>query len=177
VTARFQDGKYLAIVGSILTALVVVPYVGLLLSAVGLFLLLKAMKTFSCYYQDNGIYQNSVTSAKYYAVTLTALGVVFVIITITSPLAAVNREVSLVCTTMGIAAFMFSIFAAYHIRKTFNLFAQKTGAKTFMVAGNLLLAGSVAVVLQVGFLVVLIAWALAVACFINILPRNNMLPS
>jgi uncharacterized membrane protein len=72
---------------------------------------------------------------------------------------------------------MFSIFAAYHIRKTFNLFAQKTGAKTFMVAGNVLLAGSVAVVLQVGFLVVLIAWVLAVACFINILPRNNMLPS
>ncbi|XHH07590.1 MAG: DUF996 domain-containing protein [Candidatus Bathyarchaeia archaeon] len=172
--SSFQYGKRLAIVGSILTAMVMLPYVGLLLSAVGVFLLLKAMKTFSIYYQDNSIYQNFLTSAKYYAVVLTSLGVVLIIITTTSPLVVANRELSTICTAMSIAAFMLSILAAYNMRKTLNLFSQKTSAKTFAVAGNLLLAGSLAAVLPAGFLVVFVAWALAVACFINILPRNNV---
>ena len=72
---NFQYSKTLAMEGSILTILGVVPYVGWVLGIIGIILLLRAMKEFANYYQDNEIYQNSLTGVKYYIVALIALAV------------------------------------------------------------------------------------------------------
>ena len=72
---NFQYSKTLAMEGSILTLLGLIPYVGWVLGIIGVVLLLRAMKEFANYYQDNTIYQNSLTGVKYYIVALIALAV------------------------------------------------------------------------------------------------------
>ena len=72
---NFQYSKTLAMEGSILTILGLVPYVGWVLGIIGVILLLRGMKEFANYYQDNEIYQNALTGVKYYIVALIALAI------------------------------------------------------------------------------------------------------
>ena len=72
---NFQYSKTLAMEGSILTILGLVPSVGWVLGIIGIILLLRALKEFANYYQDNEIYQNALTGVKYYIVALIALAV------------------------------------------------------------------------------------------------------
>ena len=65
----------MAVEGSILLLLGLVPTVGWVLGIVGIVLLLKATKELSYYYQDESIYQNALTGLKYYIVALIAAAV------------------------------------------------------------------------------------------------------
>ncbi len=56
--SSFQYSKTLAMEGSIFLILGLVPYVGWVLGIIGVILLLRGIKEFANYYQENIIYQN-----------------------------------------------------------------------------------------------------------------------
>ena len=140
---NFQYSKTLAMEGSILTILGVIPYVGWVLGIIGVILLLRGMKEFANYYQDNEIYQNALTGVKYYIVALIAVAVAstgLVIGVVTAKALQFNQ----LCISIGvgswinqssfaflIVAFVFFVLAALHLRKTFNTLAQKSGEHSF----------------------------------------------
>src|SRR5208337_5525406 len=71
----FEYSKTLCGEGSILLILGIVPYVGWVLGIIGVILLLRGLKELANYYQDNEIYQNSLTGVKYYIIALVAAAV------------------------------------------------------------------------------------------------------
>ncbi len=173
----FEYSKTLAMEGSILLILGLVPYVGWVLGIIGIVLLLRGMKEFANYYQDNEIYQNSLTGVKYYIVALIALAVAgagFVIGFVFNGFAVngfpgafgVGNAIGVAIGIAGlIVAFVFYVLAATHLRKTFNTLAQKTGEHSFETAGTLLWVGSILTIIAVGVLLIFIAWIFAVIGF------------
>jgi uncharacterized membrane protein len=171
---NFQYSKTLAMEGSILTILGLVPYVGWVLGIIGVILLLRGMKEFASYYQDNEIYQNSLTGVKYYIVALIALAIAgagfvvgFVINNFPTTLTfGIGNAIGL---TVGIAflivTFVFYVLAASHLRKTFSTLAQKTGEHSFETAGTLLWVGSILTIIGVGVLLIFAAWIFAIIGF------------
>jgi uncharacterized membrane protein len=174
---NFQYSKTLAMEGSILIILGLVPYVGWVLGILGVILLLRSMKEFANYYQDNTIYQNSLTGVKYYIVALIALavsGAGFVVGFVFNGFANNGSLASFgVGNAVGIAvgaaflivAFVFYVLAATHLRKTFASLAQKTGEHSFETAGTLLWVGSFLTIIGIGVLLIFIAWIFAVVGF------------
>jgi uncharacterized membrane protein len=173
----FEYSKTLAMEGSILLTLGLVPYVGWVLGIIGVILLLRGMKEFANYYQDNEIYQNALTGVKYYIVALIALaaaGAGFVVGFVFNGFAVngfpgtfgIGNAVGI---AVGIAAlvvaFVFYVLAATHLRRTFNTLAQKTGEHSFETAGTLLWIGSILTIIGVGVLLIFIAWIFAVVGF------------
>ena len=163
----FEYSKTLAMEGSILILLGLVPYVGWVLGIIGVILLLRAMREFANYYQDNQIYQNSLAGVKYYIVALIALavsgagfivGFVFSDFVNTLRLGTGNVIGLAVGITFLVVAFVFYVLAAVRLRKTFDTLAQKTGEHSFETAGMLLWAGSLLTIFIVGLLLIFIAW-------------------
>ena len=68
----FEHSKTLAGVGAILLLLGVVPYAGWVLALVGVVLLVVGMKELSRYYQDETVYQNTLSGVKFYVVAVVA---------------------------------------------------------------------------------------------------------
>jgi uncharacterized membrane protein len=172
---NFQYSKTLAVEGSILTILGLVPYVGWVLGIIGVILLLRAMKEFANYYQDNEIYQNALTGVKYYIVALIALAVAgagfivaFININFNDFPASfgIGHAIGL---AVGIAflvvAFVFYVLAATHLRKTFNTLEQKSGEHSFETAGTLLWLGAILTIIGFGVLLIFIAWIFAIVGF------------
>jgi uncharacterized membrane protein len=169
---NFQYSKTLAMEGSILTILGLIPYVGWVLGIIGVILLLRGMKEFANYYQDNEIYQNSLTGVKYYIVALIALAIAgggfavgFVINNFPATIGIGNIIGILVGITFLIVAFVFYVLAATHLRKTFNTLAQKSGEHSFETAGTLLWVGSILTIIGIGVLLIFIAWIFAIIGF------------
>ena len=178
MNVNLQYSKTLAGEGAILLLLSLVPYAGWILGIIGVILLLRAMKEFSNYYQDEEIYKNSLTGVKYYIVALVAAGVaiaslVIGIWTATGFKFTTGNFVPTVAFGAGlivflaglIIAFIFYILAASHLRQTFNTLAQKSGEASFTTAGNLLWWGSILSIILVGFVLILIAWIFATIGF------------
>jgi uncharacterized membrane protein len=168
----FEYSKTLAMEGSILLILGLVPYVGWVLGIIGVILLLRGMKEFANYYQDNEIYQNSLTGVKYYIVALIALaasGAGFVVGFVINGFPESFGVGNAIGIAVGIAflvvAFVFYVLAATHLRKTFSTLAQKTGEHSFETAGTLLWVGSILTIIGVGVLLIFIAWIFAVVGF------------
>ena len=135
---KFRIWKDFAGEGSILLILGVVPYVGWVLGIIGVILLLRGVKELANYYQDNEIYQNSLTGVKYYIVALIAAAVAVTAIVIgvgtatgfkfTSFTLTAGFGIGLIAFIGGlIIAFIFNVLAALHLRKTFDTLAQKSG--------------------------------------------------
>jgi uncharacterized membrane protein len=171
---NFQYSKTLAVEGSILTILGLVPYVGWVLGIIGIILLLRGMKEFANFYQDNEIYQNALTGVKYYIVALIALAVAgagfvvgFVINNFPTTLTfGIGNAIGIaVGVAFLIVAFVFYVLAATHLRKTFNTLAQKTGEHSFETAGTLLWVGAILTIIGVGVLLIFIAWIFAIIGF------------
>jgi uncharacterized membrane protein len=171
---NFQYSKTLAMEGSILTILGLVPYVGWVLGIIGVILLLRGMKEFANYYQDNEIYQNALTGVKYYIVALIALAVAgagfvvgFVINNFPTTLTfGIGNAIGIaVGVAFLIVAFVFYVLAATHLRKTFNTLALKTGEHSFETAGTLLWVGAILTIIGIGALLIFIAWIFAVIGF------------
>jgi uncharacterized membrane protein len=171
--------------GSILILLGLVPYVGWVLGIIGVVLLLRGMKEFANYYQDSGIYQNSLAGVKYYIVALIALAVSgagfivgFVFSNFADPLIlSTGNLIGLaVGITFLVVAFVFYVLAAVRLRKTFDTLAVKTGEHSFATAGTLLWVGSLLTILIVGLLLIFIAWIIPVVGFFAMKPPQQQQP-
>lgn len=184
MNVSFEYSKTLAMEGSILLLLGLIPYVGWVLGIIGVILLLRAMKEFSNYYQDEEIYKRSLTGVKYYVVALIAVGVsivVFVLgLAITTGFAFTDNFVptmgfgASLATFIGglVVAFVFYLLATSHLRKAFTNLAEKSGEASFATAGTLLWWGAIFTILFVGLLVILIGWIFAIVGFFTMKSRQ-----
>lgn len=174
--ASFEYSKTLAVEGSILLTLAIVPYVGWVLGIIGIILLLRGLKELSNYYQDSTIYQNSLTGVKFYIIALIAatVAITSIVVGAWSATAGFTPEfvftagfgVGLIIFFAGlVTAFVFFVLAATHLRKTLNTLAKKSGEGSFETAGTLLWWGSILTIIGVGLLLILIAWIFAVIGF------------
>ena len=175
MNVNFEYSKTLAIEGSILLLLSLIPYVGWVLGIVGVVLFLRSMKEFSNYYQDEKIYQDSLTGVKYYIVAIVAAAVAIAAITLgvwsatgfTSDFVlTAGFGIGLVAFIAGlVVAFVFYVLAASHLKRTFNTLAQKSGEASFSTAGTLLWVGSILTIIGVGLILIFIAWIFATIGF------------
>ena len=175
----FEYSKTLCGEGSILLILSLVPYVGWVLGIIGVILLLRGLKELANYYQDNEIYQNSLTGVKYYIIALVAAAVAIAAILIGVGSATGFKFSSNFTPTVGfgiglaafigglVIAFIFYVLAASHLRKTFNTLAEKSGEHSFATAATLLWWGSILTILLVGLVLIFIAWIFAVIGFFS----------
>lgn len=179
MNVNFEYSKTLAGEGSILLLLSLVPYAGWILGIIGVILFLKGMRELSNYYQDKGIYQNSLIGVKYYIVAIVAAAVAIASITIGVGSATgftfagvfvptLAFGVGLIAFIVGlVVAFIFYVLAAMHLKKTFSTLAQKSGEGSFNTAGSLLWVGSILTIVGVGLILIFIAWIFATIAFFS----------
>jgi len=177
MNVSLEYSKTLAGEGAILLLLSLVPYAGWILGIIGIILLLRGVKELSNYYQDEDIYKNTLTGVKFYIIALVAVGVAIVAIAVGVGLATgfeftagfvptVGFGVGLIAFFAGlVAAFVFYVLAASHLRRTFNTLAQKSGEASFTTAGNLLWWGAILTIVLVGLVLIFIAWIFATIGF------------
>ena len=175
----FEYSKTLAGEGSILLILSIVPYVGWVLGIIGVILFLKGVKELANYYQDKEIYQNSLTGVKFYIIALIAAAVAIAAVVIGVGSATGYKFTSSFTPTVSfgvglaaffvalIVAFIFYVLAASHLRRTFNILAQKSGEQSFATAASLLWWGSILTIIIVGLILIFIAWIFAVISFFS----------
>jgi len=161
-----ESSKTLAGVGSILLILSIVPYAGVVLGIVGIILFLMGIKGLASYYQNNEIYQDSVTGVIYYIIAVVAAAVAVIALAI--GFATFGFLAGLGVFFIGlIIAFIFYILAASRLRKTFDLLAQKSGDHSFSTAGTLLWWGAILTIIFVGLILIFIAWIFATIGFFS----------
>ena len=184
MNVNFEYAKTLAGEGSILLLLSLVPYAGWILGIIGIVLLMRGLKELSYYYQDEKIYQDSLTGVKYYIVAIIAAAVAIAAITLGigsatgftfkanfAPTAALG--IGIVAFIGGIViAFIFYILATTHLRKTFNNLAQKSGEASFTTAASLLWWGAIFTIVVIGLLLIFIGWIFATIGFFTMKSRQ-----
>jgi len=165
--SNVESSKTLAAVGSILLILSMVPYAGAVFGIIGIILLLMGIKGLASYYQDNEIYQNSLTGVIFYIIALiaAAVAVIALVIGFASIIGFVVGVIVFVLAL--IIAFIFYILAASHLRKTFDVLAQKSGEGSFGTAGTLLWWGAILTIIFVGLILIFIAWIFATIGFFS----------
>jgi uncharacterized membrane protein len=183
MNVNFQYSKTLAVEGSILLLLGLLPTVGWVLGIVGVVLLLKATKELSNYYQDESIHKNTWTGLKYYIVALIALAVgvgiglasfatagIFAGVPFTLAAGIVGGIIAILA---GLAvAFVFYVLAALHLRKAYDTLAQKTGETSFNTASTLLLIGAILTIIGVGVILIVISWIFVMYGFSVMKPKE-----
>jgi uncharacterized membrane protein len=183
MNVNFEYSKTLAGEGSILLLLSIVPYVGWVLGIIGVVLLLRGVKELSSYYQDEKIYQNSLTGVKFYIIALIAAAVAIAAIVIGVGSATSFKFKGFVLTAgfgVGLAAFLiglvvafvFYVLAASHLRRTFNALAEKSGEASFTTGGDLLWWGSILTIILVGLVLIFVAWIFATIGFFTMKSRQ-----
>jgi uncharacterized membrane protein len=184
MNVNFQYSKTLAIEGSILLLLGLIPTVGWVLGIIGIVLLLKATKELSNYYQDESINRNTWTGLKYYIVALIAAAVAISVGVVSfattglfagTPFSfAAGIVGGIIAIVVGIViAFVFYVLAATHLRKAYETLAQKTGETAFTTAGTLLMIGAYLTLLfGVGLLLILISWIFVIIGFSSMKPKD-----
>jgi len=185
MNVNYEYSRTLAAEGAILLLLGMVPYVGWVLGIIGIVLFLKGMKELSNYYQDEKIYQHSWTGVKYYIVALIAAGVAVtaLVIGVASAtgftftgdfLFTAGFGVGLAAFLGGIiTAFVFYILATFHLKRTFDTLAEKTGEASLTTAGTLLWIGAILTIIVVGLLLILIGWIFATIGLFSMRPRQQ----
>jgi uncharacterized membrane protein len=179
----FEHSKTLAGVGAILLLLGFVPYAGWVLAIVGVVLLVIGMKELSKYYQDQNVYQNTLTGVKFYvvAVVAAAAAIVAVMIGVASAtdftfknfVPTVGFGVGVAALLAGlVVAFVFYILAASHLKRALDSLAQKSGESSFATAGTLLWIGSILTIVLVGLVLIFVAWIFATMGFFSMKSRQ-----
>jgi len=179
----FEHSKTLAGVGAILLLLGFVPYAGWVLAIVGVVLLVIGMKELSKYYQDQNVYQNTLTGVKFYvvAVVAAAAAIVAVMIGVASAtdftfknfVPTVGFGVGVAALLAGlVVAFVFYILAASHLKRALDSLAQKSGESSFATAGTLLWIGSILTIVLVGLVLIFVAWIFATLGFFSMKSRQ-----
>ena len=182
MNVNFEYSKTLAGEGAILLLLSLIPYIGWVLGIVGVVLLIRAMKEFSNYYQDETIYQNALTGVKFYIIAIIAAAVSGVAITLGIWSATGFNPVFVLTAGFGIGlvafigglviAFIFYILAASNLKRTFETLAKKSGENSFNTAASLLWIGSILTIFIIGLLLILIAWIFATIGFFSMKSRQ-----
>jgi uncharacterized membrane protein len=184
MNVNFEYSKTLAGEGSILLLLSFVPYAGWLLGIIGVVLLLRGMKELSNCYQDETIYQNSLTGVKFYIIALIAAGVAIAAIVIGIGSATGFKFTAGFAPTVGfgagllaffaglVVAFVFYVLATSHLRRAFNTLAQKSGEASFTTAGDLLWWGAILTIVLVGLILIFVAWIFATIGFFTMKSRQ-----
>jgi uncharacterized membrane protein len=184
MNANFEYSKTLAGEGAILLLLSLVPTVGWVLGIVGVVLLLKSMREFSNYYEDESIYKNALTGLKYYVVAIVAAAVAIATVVLSIGVATaftfsnfnptVLFGVGIAATVIagGVVAFVFYVLAALHLKRTFYTLAEKSGEGSLRTAGDLLWIGSILTIILVGLVVILVAWIFATIGFFSMKSRQ-----
>ena len=184
MSANLEYSKTLAGVGSILLLLSVVPNAGWVLGIVGVILLLRGMKEFANYYEDQTIYQSTWAGVKYYVVALIAgaVAVTAFVVGFGSATAfgfknpfvlTAGFGVGLAAGIVGlIIAFIFYVLAASHLRHSFTTLAEKSGEASFRTAGEMLWLGAILTIVAVGLLLIFIAWIFAITGYFSIKPQQ-----
>jgi len=140
------------------------------------------MKELSNYYQDETIYQHSLTGVKYYVIAIIAAAVAVTAVTLgvwsatgftADFIFTPGLGIGLVAFFAGIiTAFVFYILASSHLKQTFRILAKNTGENSFNTAGDLLWIGSILTIIGVGLLLIFIAWIFATIGFSTMRPRQ-----
>lgn len=165
--SNVESSKTLAGVGSILLILSIVPYAGAVLGIIGIILLLIGIKGLASYYQNNEIYQNSLTGVIFYIIALIAAAVAVVALVIGFA-SIIGFAVGIIVFILAlIVAFVFYLLAAMHLRKTFDVLAQKSGEQSFATAGTLLWWGAILTIIFVGLILIFIAWIFSTIGFFS----------
>jgi uncharacterized membrane protein len=184
MNANFEYSKTLAGEGAILLLLSIVPVVGWVLGIVGVVLLLKSMREFSGYYEDESIYKNALTGLKYYIVAIVAVAVAIGTVVLSIGVATaftysgftpgILFGVGIASTVIagGVIAFVFYVLAASHLKRTFYSLAEKSGEGSLRTAGDLLWIGSILTIIGVGLIVIFISWIFAVVGFFGMKSRQ-----
>ena len=167
MSSNLESSKSLAMVGSILLILGVVPYTFGVLGIIGIILLLMAIKGFSTHYQDPAMYQNAFTGIIYYIVAVIAAGIAIGAL-ISGAVSVFLLGFGIIAFVIGlVVAFIFYLLAAQRLRVTFNDLAQKTGEQSFTTAGTLLWYGAILTIIFVGLFLIFIAWIFATIGFFS----------
>jgi len=182
MNVNFEYSKTLAIEGSVMLLLSFIPYVGWVLGIIGVVLLLRSMKEFSGYYQDEKIYQNALTGVKFYIIAVLAAAVAIVGITIgvwsatgftANFVLTAGFGVGLVAFLVGlVVAFVFYVLATSHLKRTFYTLAEKSGEDSFRTAATILWIGSILTIIGIGLLLILVAWIFATIGFFTMKSRQ-----
>ena len=179
MNVNFEYSKTLAGEGAILLLLGLIPYVGWVLAIVGIVLLVKSMREFSYYYQDENIYKKTLRGIKYYVVAIVAAAVAIGAAVAGAASATGLFAGNFVFTTgfaIGVAAFfaglivafIFYVLAATHLRNVFNVLAERSGEQSLATAGTLLWIGSIlTIVFGLGLLLIFISWIFATIGFFS----------
>jgi uncharacterized membrane protein len=184
MNVNFQYSKTLAIEGSVLLLLGLIPTVGWVLGIVGIVLLFRATKELSNYYQDESIHRNAWTGLKYYIVALVAAAVAIGVGVVSFATAGLFAGApftftagiagGIVAILAGLAvAFVFYILAAIHLREAYETLAQKTGESSFTTAGTLLLIGAILTIAAgIGLLLIFVSWIFVIIGFSTMKPKE-----
>jgi uncharacterized membrane protein len=182
MNVNFEYSKTLACEGSILMWLFLVPYAGPILAIIGLILLLRSLKEFSGYYQDEKIYSEALIGIKYYVVAIISIAVAIGAIIAGAWSATHFTDVFVFTAGFGVGlivffaglvvAFVFFVLASLRLRVTFNALADHSGESTFRTAGTLLFIGSILTIFIVGLLFILVAWIFATIGFFTMKSRQ-----
>jgi uncharacterized membrane protein len=170
-------------VGAILLLFGVVPYAGWVLAIVGVVLLCLGVKELSRYYQDEAVYQNTLTGVKFYVVAVVAAAAAVVAIMIgiasatdfhfTNFVPTVGFGVGVAVLLAGLViAFVFYILAASHLKRALDSLAQKSGESSFATAGTLLWVGAILTIVLVGLILIFVAWIFATIGFFSMKSRQ-----
>jgi uncharacterized membrane protein len=183
MNVNFQYSKTLAIEGSVLLLLGLIPTIGWVLGIVGIVLLLRATKELSYYYQDESIHQNAWIGLKYYIVALIALAVgtgIGIASFATAGLFAGATFAFTAGTAAGIlailaglvVAFVFYLLAAIHLRKSYDKLALKSSESSFNTASTLLFIGAILTIIGIGVILILISWIFVIIGFSTMKPKD-----
>ncbi|MGD6932949.1 MAG: DUF996 domain-containing protein [Candidatus Bathyarchaeia archaeon] len=182
MNVNFEYSKTLACEGSILMWLCFIPYAGPILAIIGLVLLLRSLKEFSGYYQDEKIYSEALRGIKYYVVAIVAVAIATGAMVAGAWSATHFTDVFIFTAGFGVGliaflaglviAFVFFLLAANHLKTTFNALADHSGEQLFRTAGTLLWIGSILAIILVGWLIILVSWIIVTIGFFTMKSRQ-----
>ena len=153
-----------------------------IISFVGFILFIVAMHSLSQYYNEPGIFKNTL-----YGFILNIVGVVIAgLVEFITLFVAIGHTSTGVNTgsadptlpssiftifAVFIAVFILGIVSAWLYKRAFNMLAQKSGASNFGTTGLLILVGTILSIVLVGGIIVWIAWIFALMGFLSLKPK------
>jgi uncharacterized membrane protein len=199
-----ETNKTLGGIGAILMAIGFLPFAGAytgIIALVGLILVLVAVKGFSDYYKDAGIFNNMI-----YAIVMGIVGAVVAGILIVSAafgiLSAVGINMSNwtdwtmfqniqwqninISTIMPYVAtillslvllFVFAIVAAIFLRRSMTSLSEKTRVHMFATTGLLFLIGAILTIVVIGLILLWVALLLLAVSFFTIPLQSAQQPA
>lgn len=193
--STLSSAKALGGIGAILVLLTFVPSVGAIFGIAGFIMILIAVKYISDVLEDRSVFNNMMTS-----VILSILGVVVASIIVmatfysayvngyfTSTFAPSPGITAAQWTAFGLtiglgllAAWIFFVFAAIYLRRSYNSISYGLEVHMFQTAGLMFLIGAVTAIIGIGFLLILVAQILAAVAFFSIpekRPERRTIPA